>query len=289
MFGYVLPCKPELKVKDWTRYRAYYCGLCKELGREYGLFSRFLLNYDLVLLALCADAARGQAPAPCAERCIASVAKHPVLPASSGTRLAASALALTAYYKLADDLQDEPFFKRLPKWCLRPFIAHFRARAAKALPAADEVFHRAGAAQAALERCGCKNEDEAAEPTAQMTQALFAAAAPHGPGEKDFARMGYFLGKILYYLDAAQDYEADDKTGAYNVFRLGGLSAGQAHERAKVLCRLCAAQLAVHYNAVCAALPGMADPILQNIFFLGLPGSISRAGAAPQRKPRPNA
>ena len=99
MFGYVLPCKPELKVREWTRYRAYYCGLCKELGREYGLFSRFLLNYDLVLLALCADAARGEAPAACSERCIASAAKHPVLPASTGTRLAASALALTAYYK----------------------------------------------------------------------------------------------------------------------------------------------------------------------------------------------
>ena len=149
MFGYVLPCKPELKVREWTRYRAYYCGLCKELGREYGLFSRFLLNYDLVLLALCADTARGEAPAACSERCIASVAKHPVLPASAGTRLAASALALTAYYKLADDLHDEPFFRRLPKWCLRPFIGHFRRRAAKALPLADEVFRTASAAQAA--------------------------------------------------------------------------------------------------------------------------------------------
>ena len=126
MFGYVLPCKPELKVREWTRYRAYYCGLCKELGREYGLFSRFLLNYDLVLLALCADTARGEAPTACSERCIASAAKHPVLPASAGTRLAASALALTAYYKLADDLHDDPFFRRLPKWCLRPFIGHFQ-------------------------------------------------------------------------------------------------------------------------------------------------------------------
>ena len=285
MFGYVLPCKPELKVKDWMRYRAYYCGLCKELGREYGLFSRFLLNYDLVLLALCADAARGQAPAPCHERCIASVTKHPVLPASSGTRLAANALALTAYYKLADDLQDEPFFKRLPKLCLRPFIAHFRVRAANALPEANETFSRAGAQQIALEQCGCQSEDEAAEPTALMTQALFAAAAPHGAGEKDFTRMGYFLGKILYYLDAAQDYAADKKNGSYNVFLLNGLSAEQAHTRAKVLCRLCAAQLAEHYNAACAAFPGMADPILQNIFFLGLPGSIARAGLAPQKKP----
>ena len=214
MFGYVLPCKPELKVREWTRYRAYYCGLCKELGREYGLFSRFLLNYDLVLLALCADTARGEAPAACSERCIASAAKHPVLPASTGTRLAASALALTAYYKLTDDLHDEPFFKRLPKWCLRPFIGHFRKRAAKVMPQADDVFRTASAAQAALEQRGCQNEDEAAEPTAQMTQALFAAAAPQGAGQADFARMGYFLGKIIYSLDAAQDFEADAKAGA---------------------------------------------------------------------------
>ena len=289
MFGYVLPCKPELKVREWTRYRAYYCGLCKELGREYGLFSRFLLNYDLVLLALCADTARGEAPTACSERCIASAAKHPVLPASAGTRLAASALALTAYYKLADDLHDDPFFRRLPKWCLRPFIGHFRRRAAKVLPQADEVFRTASTEQAALEKRGCQNEDEAAEPTALMTQALFDAAAPQGAGHTDLARMGYFLGKILYYLDAAQDFEADEKAGAYNVFRLRGLDMPAAHSRAKTLCRLCAAQLAQHYTSACAALPGLADPIVQNIFFLGLPGSIARAGLPAQRKPRPAA
>jgi len=235
LFGYVLPCKPELKVREWTRYRAYYCGLCKELGREYGLFSRFLLNYDLVLLALCADTARGEAPAACSERCIASVAKHPVL------------------------------------------------------PRADEVFRTASAAQAALEKRGCQNEDEAAEPTALMTQALFDAAAPQGAGHTDLARIGYFLGKILYYLDAAQDFEADEKAGAYNVFRLRGLDMPAAHSRAKTLCRLCAAQLAQHYTSACAALPGLADPILQNIFFLGLPGSIARAGLPAQRRPQPAA
>lgn len=248
-----------------------------------------MLNYDLVLLALCADTARGEAPAACSERCIASAAKHPVLPASTGTRLAASALALTAYYKLTDDLHDEPFFKRLPKWCLRPFIGHFRKRAAKVMPQADDVFRTASAAQAALEQRGCQNEDEAAEPTAQMTQALFAAAAPQGAGQADFARMGYFLGKIIYYLDAAQDFEADAKAGAYNVFRLRGLDVQAAHSRAKTLCRLCAAQLAQHYNAACEALPGLADPILQNILFLGLPGSIARAGLPAQRRPQPAA
>ena len=50
------------------------------------------------------------------------------------------------------------------------------------LPQADEVFRTASTEQAALEKRGCQNEDEAAEPTALMTQALFDAAAPQGAG-----------------------------------------------------------------------------------------------------------
>ena len=60
MFGYVIPRKSELRVREWESYRAYYCGLCKELGREYGFLSRFVLNYDLVLLALTADSLAGE-------------------------------------------------------------------------------------------------------------------------------------------------------------------------------------------------------------------------------------
>ena len=55
VFGYVLPLTAELKVREGHAYRAYYCGLGKELKREYGFLSRFLLNYDLVLPALLAE------------------------------------------------------------------------------------------------------------------------------------------------------------------------------------------------------------------------------------------
>ncbi|MEG2922942.1 MAG: DUF5685 family protein, partial [Oscillospiraceae bacterium] len=40
MFGYVMPCRPELKMRECGEYRSYYCGLCKELKREYGFTSR---------------------------------------------------------------------------------------------------------------------------------------------------------------------------------------------------------------------------------------------------------
>lgn len=36
MFGYIMIDKPELKVKEFSRYKAYYCGLCRTLKEEYG-------------------------------------------------------------------------------------------------------------------------------------------------------------------------------------------------------------------------------------------------------------
>ena len=32
MFGYVMIDKPELKVKEFYRYKAYYCGLFRDQG-----------------------------------------------------------------------------------------------------------------------------------------------------------------------------------------------------------------------------------------------------------------
>ena len=111
MFGYVLPLTAELKVREWHAYRAYYCGLCKELKREYGFLSRFLLNYDLVLPALLADGMAGTQARMCPERCMANpVEKRPMCQSTAGLALAADALVLTVYYKLADDLADERFF-----------------------------------------------------------------------------------------------------------------------------------------------------------------------------------
>ena len=188
MFGYVLPLTAELKVREWHAYRAYYCGLCKELKREYGFLSRFLLNYDLVLPALLADGMAGTQARMCPERCMANpVEKRPMCQSTAGLALAALA----------------------------------------------------------------------------------------APGSRALERMGLFVGKIIYYLDAAEDYEKDTRNGAYNVFALQGLSKAEAVAEAQRLCRMCAGEAALAYNLL---EPGPCKAILDNIVFLGLPQSIALAG-----------
>ena len=47
MFGYVTVCEPELKMKDFRRYKAYYCGLCQTLKERYGSLGQLTLTYDM--------------------------------------------------------------------------------------------------------------------------------------------------------------------------------------------------------------------------------------------------
>ena len=52
LFGYIKAYKSELRMKDYEVYRAVYCTLCRELGRSFGPFARFTLNYDFTFLAV---------------------------------------------------------------------------------------------------------------------------------------------------------------------------------------------------------------------------------------------
>lgn len=52
MLGYITPDKPELKVREYEMYSAYYCGICKAIKRRHGEIPRLVLSYDSVLLAM---------------------------------------------------------------------------------------------------------------------------------------------------------------------------------------------------------------------------------------------
>ena len=51
MFGYVKPYSQELLVKEYELYRAAYCGVCRSMKNNTGIFSPFTLSYDIVFLA----------------------------------------------------------------------------------------------------------------------------------------------------------------------------------------------------------------------------------------------
>lgn len=282
MFGYVLPQKCEMKVKDFEAYRAYYCGVCKQLGRSYGTASRFLLNYDLVLLGVLTDALSGEMPTAKREGCFATpLAKRQTFYATRGLQLAATGLVLLSYYRLQDSLQDEKHLKRAGYALAAPALRGMHKKAAAALPAEDAVVAAQMQRQQALEAAGCQNVDEAADPTAHMCAALFAEAAQDDETRHTLYRLGLFAGQVVYLLDAAEDYADDEKQGKYNVFLAGNVPQVQAVEQVRTRCNMAAGEIARCYSQL---KPKQYKDILDNIFYLGLPSGIAGAGTKHNRR-----
>lgn len=215
MFGYVTPDKGEMKVREYECYRAVYCGLCMQLKADYGFVSRMLLNYDLVTVALLADGISGEKGSPCMKRCMANPLRRRCMHAGTqGLRLAAASLVLLSWYKLADDLEDEPFARRFASGTLRFLLCRAHKKAAAAQPELDRLLAEQTVCQQTLEQAGCANPDEAAEPTGRMTAAILEKCAVRPEDAHILSRMGLFLGKILYWLDAAEDYDKDKEKAA---------------------------------------------------------------------------
>lgn len=276
MFGYITPFVSELKVREYNDYKSVYCGLCKELGRRYGFSSRMLLNYDLVLIALIADGLSGEEPVCRQERCAANpLSKRPVCGSSAGLGLAADALILLGWYKLLDDLADSRFLRRIPVRLALLLLHGAHKKAAHRRPDLDAAFERSMQEQQTLEAGGCALPDQAADPSAQMLGTLMTCCGRDARQRQILYRYGMFLGRIIYYLDAAEDFQKDEKNKNYNVFLKAGLDRERMLQRARALCNMCAGEAITCYHLLDLQ---RNRALLDNILYLGLTDRIQKIG-----------
>jgi hypothetical protein len=216
MFGYIMPDKPELKIKEYELFRGYYCGLCKSMGRSFGMLSRFALNYDSVFLGLLLASVHNEEPVLKKESCIANPGKRKwVVKNSRSIDFAADINVLLTYYKLRDNIRDEGGW--LPKLAQLAFHRGYKNAAARNKKL-DDIIAASISSQVILEKNECCSMDEAAEPFANMMMQLLAAG--YTGEDQSVPRIlgwiGYNLGKWIYIIDAFDDMERDIKSGSYN-------------------------------------------------------------------------
>jgi hypothetical protein len=116
VFGYVRPYKPELKMREFTRYRACYCGLCKMIKEDYGEIPRYSTTYDLTFLTLTLLALDPVDYGQNLERCFFHAGqKTPVATPSDPLSYVAGLAVLLSYYKILDNIddRDKPVQSRL--------------------------------------------------------------------------------------------------------------------------------------------------------------------------------
>lgn len=229
MFGYIKPFRPELKIREAEDYKAVYCGLCKELGRSYGIFARMTLSYDFAFMAML-FISLDKNSCPSFEKC--SCIAHPFKKqcrclGNRAISLSARAAMILTYYKLKDDISDKGFFKKIAAAVLFPFAASARK---KALSFGEEaIFIDNSAAEMMAEQKILEEEktplpDKAAEPTAKFLSRIITLGGNSG-NERILERFGYLLGRYIYLCDALDDLEDDIEKGNYNPFIFGGEKA----------------------------------------------------------------
>lgn len=277
MFGYVRPYQSELKVKEYRQYKAIYCQLCRTMKKEYGWLSTFSLNYDCTFYAMLALAVSGAKVCEQTARCAANPLKKCRYIAADGEeyKKAAALSVLLTYHKLKDDREDEGFLKSAGCTLLLPFVSKKAKKAAASYPELSAAAQNAmdGQRAAENERAGI---DACAEPTAKLLATVFSQLSC-GRQATALEQFGYYLGRWIYLMDAADDMEDDIKEKKFNPFvvRLGLQNGETLQENLQAAEKYCNEVLNATVAQMISAMQ-LLDmenfaPIVENVVRCGLP------------------
>ncbi len=261
MFGYVTVCEPELKMKDFRRYKAYYCGLCQTLKERHGNPGQMTLTYDMTFAIVLLTSLYEKMPENVMHRCKVHPLKKQNMLQNEFSEYAADMNLLLAYYHLADDWQDEKKFSAL----VGINVLHKKA---------EKMIHKYPRQSRVIQR----ELKRLTQYEAEDSQDLDAVSGCFGRlmeevlvykkdmWEKDLRVIGFFLGKFIYIMDAYEDLEEDLKERNYNPLRELSKSKNYEEKCREILCMMIAES-----SAAFEKLPCLLDAdILRNILYAGV-------------------
>lgn len=260
MFGYVTIDRDELKGKDLTRYRAYYCGVCHDLRHACGQLSRMTLTYDMTFLAVLLTALYKEDQKTEDARCLLHPARKQPVIRNACTSYAADMNILLTWHNLQDDWEDE--HSLTARTAARALRSAYLKTAAK-YPEQTKAIRRYLKKLHEAERRKEGDVEYAAGLTGEMLSAIFSWR--EDIWQKDLRRLGFYLGKFIYLCDAWDDREKDEKNGCYNPF----LSAPRTYSEEEIAQIL--TMMAAEATRAFERLPVIEDAdILRNILYSGI-------------------
>lgn len=211
MFGYVVAHKPELKMREFHKYKAYYCGLCKVLREKYGFLGQMTLTYDMTFLVILLTSLYENESKVEEQRCIVHPMKKQKMLYNEITEYAADMNIVLTYFKMVDDWKDEKSKVGLTG------VHALRKTYLKLEEKYPEKCRQIQKCMRLLNRCEARQEeniDLAARYFGELMSELL--VYKKDVWEKTLRRMGFYLGKFIYIMDAYDDVEKDMEQGNYN-------------------------------------------------------------------------
>lgn len=217
MFGYVTANFDELTGEMKNRYRAVYCGICRQIGLRSSNPARLVLSYDTAFLALLLMSLYEPEEQSGSQRCMSHPFRaHPWVDGPYIAYAADMNVAL-AYHNCLDDWRDDgAYSKKLMARSLQPHYQIIR----KIYPRQCQAMEDCMEALRQMERGGETNPDLPATCFGQLMAELFVYT--EDLWSESLRQMGLALGRFIYLADAAADFDSDFKKGAYNPFIASG-------------------------------------------------------------------
>ena len=260
-------------MKEQQCYKAYYCGICREIGKRFGFVPRFGLTHEFAVLAMLLEVCNSSSKTLKIKNkpCIAHPFKR--VRSVSGSPFMTYAAACNVLFfrvKLQDAWVDD---RNIGAWFAKIFFSFGNRKATKKYRDFAQAISTEIATLNAYEKELCSSVDVVSEPFARLLSTLFTVdGLMPGTISKELSSMGYHLGKWIYLIDAASDRVEDRKKGSYNVYNIRYKDAPlPSNER--ITRELCLAavtesweKLKKHVSSKYYAEIGYLD----NLFYLGL-------------------
>lgn len=264
MFGYIAINKGEMKFKDFDVYHAYYCGLCHCLKDEFGHRGQATLSYDMTFLAVLLTGLYEPQDKKDCLRCLAHPFEKHAAYWNEYTAYAADVNLILSYYKCKDDWEDEKKKKSLVTCkLLESKINLIRNK----YPEKIQLISSKLGELSSLEKEGSQDIDLMAGLFGDIMAECF--IYHHDEWEGTLRRMGFFLGKFIYLMDAYEDVEEDIKQNCYNPLK--GLYKEQSPVKFAENCRSILTMMMAECSRSFEQLPILlhAD-ILRNVLYSGV-------------------
>jgi hypothetical protein len=257
------------------------------MGKTTGCLSRFFLSYDIVLLLLTRIALEKTETKLEKRRCIV----HPLRPRlmlepNASTEYSAVVTALLAHDKAADNVADERGLRRFAARGIRRVLAAALRRG----NCPDELAASARTPLSRLSALEAENTDsidDCADTFGETLSAVFAYGLD-GAAARIAAEVGRHVGRVLYVLDAADDFASDRKHGSFNplVNAYGDTLPDTAKDALITAVRMDLRDADSALSLVDFSHCRDVENILKNILTMGIPDEAARILAKNEKKSR---
>ncbi len=211
MFGYIIVNKAEMKFKEFDIYHAYYCGLCQKLREKYGVTGQLSLSYDMTFLLMLLTGLYEPETTVGSCRCVAHPFEKHEIRTNLFTEYIADMNVLFTCYKCQDDWEDERKLTRLIYGKLLSGkgrqLSSCYGEKIRSISLLMQDFAEA-------EREGTADIDTMAGLFGKVMAQI--VACREDEWSENLSRLGFYLGKFIYLLDAYEDVEEDIRKGNYN-------------------------------------------------------------------------